>query len=88
MICREGERRVTGGRKMTREGWTDILIDTGLGEELEELEFTEGAKAEEGVLEGKDLLDGDLSVGRLVEGGYDGAVGTFTETMEDLVIVT
>lgn len=40
------------------------------------------------MLEGKDLLDGDLSVGGLVEGGDDGAVGTFAEAMENLVIVT
>ena len=65
-----------------------VLVDACLGEELEELEFTESTEAEEGVLEGKDLLDGDLSVGGLVEGGDDGAVGTFAEAMENLVIVT
>ena len=67
---------------------THVLIDTGVGEELQQLELTERAEAEEGVLEGKDLLDGDLSVGGLVEGGDDGAVGTFAEAMENLVIVT
>lgn len=73
--------------RWTREGWTHVLVDTGFGEEFEELEFTEGAEAEEGVFEGKNLLDGNLSVGRLVEGGYDSAVGTFAEAVEDLIIV-
>ena len=40
------------------------------------------------MLEGQDLLDSDLPVGRLVESSNDGAICAFTETMEDLVIVT
>ena len=53
----------------------------------EELDFAEGAEAEEGVLEGEDLLDRDLSVGGLVEGGDDGAVCAFAEAMENLVVL-
>ena len=82
MIWRKTIRSPAPG--MGTSGTAHVLIYTGLGEELEELEFTEGAEAEEGVLEGKDLLDGDLSVGGLVEGGYDGAVGTFTESLHEL----
>ena len=40
------------------------------------------------MLEGQDLLNGDLPVGRLVERSDDGTICAFTETMEDLVIVT
>ncbi len=40
------------------------------------------------MFEREDLLDGDLSVRRLVESSDDGAVCAFTETVEDLVIVT
>lgn len=40
------------------------------------------------MFKGEDLLDGDLSAGRLVQGRNNSAVRAFTETMEDLVIVT
>ncbi len=39
------------------------------------------------MLEWKDLLDGDLPTGGLVEGGDDSSVCTFTEAMEELVII-
>ena len=67
---------------------THVLIDTGVGEELQQLELTERAEAKEGVLEWQDLLDSDLSVGGLVECSDDGAVRAFAEAVEDLIVVT
>ena len=40
------------------------------------------------MLEWQDLLDSDLSVGRLVECCDDGTVRAFAEAMEDLIVVT
>ena len=67
---------------------THVLIDTGVGEELQHLELTERAEAEEGVLEWQDLLDSDLSVGGLVECSDHGTVRAFAEAVEDLIVVT
>ena len=67
---------------------THVLIDTGVGEELQQLELTERAEAEEGVLEWQDLLDSDLSVGGLVECSDDSTVRAFAEAVEDLIVVT
>ena len=66
---------------------TYVFIDTGVGEELQELELTEGAEAEESVLEGEDFLDSDLSVRGFVKGSNNGAVCAFAETVEELVII-
>ena len=85
MIC---ERRLRLVDRSARQDVTHVLIDTGVGEELQQLELTERAEAEEGMLEGQDLLNGDLPVGRLVESSNDGAICAFTESVEDLVIVT
>ena len=78
----------------SRRGWhaqiewgTYVLADPGFRQELEELELTEGAEAEEGVLKGENLLDGDLSVGGLVKSGDDSSVCTLSEAVEDLVVV-
>lgn len=40
------------------------------------------------MLEGKDALDGDLAVGRFVEGCDDDAIRAITESVKDLVVVT
>lgn len=52
------------------------FIEDDLGEELEELELSEGAEGEEGVVEWQDLFDGDLLSGGLAEGSDDGAICT------------
>ena len=65
-----------------------ILIHTSLREELQQLELTERAEAEEGVLEWQDLLDSDLSVGGLVECSDDGTVRAFAEAVEELIVIT
>lgn len=78
-----------GRKRGHRRTWTRtyVLVDTRLGEELEELELAQRAQAEEGVLEGEHLLDRDLPVRGFVQGGDDGAVRAFAEAVEDLVIV-
>ena len=49
-------------------GQTDVFADAGLAEELEEFELAKGAETEHGVVEGGDLLDGDLATARSVYG--------------------
>lgn len=66
---------------------THILVDACLRKELEQLELTERAQAEERVLEREDLLDGDLLACREVDCGDHGAICTLTETVEDAIIV-
>ena len=40
---------------------TDILVHTGFREKFEQLQLSEGAQAEKGMLKWQDLLDRDLS---------------------------
>ena len=65
---------------------TDVFADAGLAEELEELELAEGAETEHGVVEGCDLLDGDLATARSVDGGADDAIRTLADDVEDLIL--
>lgn len=65
---------------------THILILTSVREEPQELELAQGAQAEEGVLEWQDLLDGDLPSRRSMERGNDGAVCTFAQAVQQLVV--
>lgn len=65
---------------------THIFADTSLGEEFEELELTESAKAEHGVLEGRDLLDRDLAPTGPMDSGTDDAICTLADDVEDLVL--
>ena len=63
----------------------DVFVDTGVGEEFEELELAEGAEAEHGVVERRDLLDRDLAPGRAVDGGAHDAVRALADDVEHLV---
>lgn len=65
---------------------THIFTDTSLREEFEELELTESAKAEHGVLEGRDLLDRDLAPTGPMDSGADDAICTLADDVEDLVL--
>lgn len=65
---------------------TYVLADTSLAEELEELELTEGAETEHGVVERGYLLDGDLAPRRSVDGGADDSVCALAYDIEDLVL--
>jgi hypothetical protein len=57
---------------------THVFIYTSLREESQQLQFTQRAQAEQGMLEGEDLLNRDLPSRGLVQRGYYGAIGTFT----------
>ena len=65
---------------------TYVLADPGFRQELEELELAEGAQAEHGVVEGRDLLDGDLAAGGPVDGGTDDAVRALADDIEHLIL--
>ena len=65
---------------------TYVLADTSLTEELEQLELTKGTETKHGMVEGRDLLDGDLAAGRSVDGRADDAVRALADDIEDLVV--
>ena len=65
---------------------TYVLANPGFRQELEELELAEGAQAEHGVVEGRDLLDGDLAAGGPVDGGTDDAVRALADDIEHLIL--
>ena len=67
---------------------TYVLADACLAEEFEELELSECAETEHGVVKGGDLLDGDLAAGRSVDGRADDAVRALADDIENLVLCT
>ena len=67
---------------------TCIFTDSRLAKEFEELELSECAETEHGVVKGGDLLDGDLAAGRSVDGRADDAVRALSDDIENLVLCT
>ena len=65
---------------------TYVLADTSLAEEFEELELSQCAETEHGVVKGGDLLDGDLAAGRSVDGRADDAVRALADDIKHLVV--
>lgn len=59
-----------------------IFINTCLGEELEEFQFSERSQAKQCVIERKDLLNRHLSPGWLVEGSSNSAVCTLSNGVQ------
>ena len=51
-------------------------------EPVEDLDFSQSSLAVSLVLEGADLLDGDLALGLHVHGGHDHAVGSLPDVLE------
>ena len=67
---------------------TDIFADAGFAEEFEELELTEGAEAEHGMVKGSDLLDSDLATTRSVHSRAYNAIRSFAYDVEYLILGT
>ena len=81
MILRIETIYISDGRTMLltqEESETHVLIHTSFREESQQLQFAQRAQAEQGMLEGEDLLDRDLSSRGLVQRGHHGTVGPFT----------
>ena len=64
-----------------------VLVQACLREELEELQFPQRAQTKESVVERKDLFDGDLTTGGLMECGSDRSIGTLPNSVQELVIL-
>ena len=65
-----------------KRGSNYILIYASLREELEEFEFSQRSKAEEGMVERQDLLDRNLAPTGLVKSSCDSAIGAFANGMQ------
>lgn len=65
-----------------------IFIDAGLGEELQQLELSESPKAKKSMVERENFLNGNLALGRFVEGGSHCSVCALANGMQKLVIIT
>jgi hypothetical protein len=60
---------------------THIFVDTGFGEEFQELELSQSSKTKQGMIEREDLLNRNLSLGGLVEGSSNCSIGAFADSM-------
>ena len=60
--------QLEAGRLEDVEDGDDVFV----AKVAEQLDLAEGAETEHGVVEGGDALDGDLALGRLVDGGAGG----------------
>lgn len=58
-----------------------VFIDASLGKEFEELQLSQGSKAEECVIEGKDFLYSDLATCGFVKGCCHRSVCTLSNRM-------
>lgn len=65
---------------------THVLVDALFREELEEFEFSESAKAKEGVFERKDFLDRHFPPRRLVDSSSHCSVSAFAQSVEDAIV--
>lgn len=65
---------------------TYILADTGLTQELEQLQLAQSPQTEHGMLKGRDLFDGDLAPAGTVYCRTNDAIGTLANDIEDLVL--
>lgn len=73
---------------MQRRMSADVFVKACLREEFEELQLSQGPQAEQGVIKRKDLFDGDLTTGRLVEGSSYCTVGALTNSVQKLIVIT
>lgn len=73
---------------LTIEELTNILIDTGLRKESQQLQLSQCSKAEQRVVKRQDLFDGHLSASGFMWCGYHCSICSFTQTVQDLVVGT
>jgi hypothetical protein len=59
-----GEGLIAAGFLNIEDGYDVLMVEVS-----QQLHLTQGSKAEHGVIEGRDLLDGDLLARRLVKSG-------------------
>ena len=72
---------------MTRRwGDTHIFADTSLTEELQQLQLSQCAETEHGVIEGGDFLDGDLAPAGSVHRRAYNPVRALADDVEHLVL--
>lgn len=65
-----------------------VFAYTSLTEEFEQLQLPESPQTEHRMVEGGNLLDGNLSAGRTMDGRTDDTVGTLSYNIKDLVLRT